>query len=120
MVLDISAYNKDKLSDAAGRLVSFYDPFKQAPVDIRVVTNADFGNARGIDIRFDRRFGELFNGTLAYTFEEAKNTGSDPSTYINFGSRVLQRPRRRQQSSASGDPDHRPEAGRTTWPASWR
>ena len=89
MVLDISAYNKDKLSDAAGRLVSFYDPFKQAPVDIRVVTNADFGNARGIDIRFDRRFGELFNGTLAYTFEDAKNTGSDPSTYINFGSRVL-------------------------------
>ena len=89
MVLDISAYNKDKLADAAGRLVSYFDPFKQANVDIRVVTNADFGNARGIDIRFDRRIGELFNGSLAYTFEEAKNTGSDPFTYINFGSRIL-------------------------------
>ena len=106
MVLDISAYNKDKLSDAAGRLVSFYDPFKQAPVDIRVVTNADFGNARGIDIRFDRRFGELFNGTLAYTFEDAKNTGSDPSTYINFGSRVL--------NASSGGNNPPPQAILTT------
>jgi outer membrane receptor for ferrienterochelin and colicin len=89
MVLDISAYNKDKLSDAAGRLVSFFDPQKRQNVDIRVITNADFGNARGVDIRFDRRVGELFNGSIAYTFEEAKNTGSDPFTYINFGSRIL-------------------------------
>ncbi|MEO8138391.1 MAG: TonB-dependent receptor [Gemmatimonadota bacterium] len=89
MVLDISAYNKDKLSDAAGRLVSFYDPFKQQNQDLRVITNADFGNARGVDVRFDRRIGELFNGSIAYTYEEAKNTGSDPFTYINFGSRIL-------------------------------
>jgi hypothetical protein len=89
MVLDISAYNKDKLSDAAGRLVSYYDPFKQQNTDIRVITNADFGNARGVNLRFDRRIGELFNGTLAYTFEDSKNTGSDPYTYINYGSRIL-------------------------------
>jgi carboxypeptidase family protein/TonB-dependent receptor-like protein len=89
MVLDISAYNKDKLSDATLRLVSFYDPFKKQNVDIRVATNADFGNTRGIDVRFDRRIGELFNGAVAYTYEDAKNTGSDPFTYINFGSRLL-------------------------------
>jgi hypothetical protein len=89
MVLDLSAYNSDKLSDAAGRLVSFYDPFKKSNVDLRVITNADFGNTRGINLRFDRRIGELFNGTLAYTFEDAKNTGSDPLTYINYGSRIL-------------------------------
>ena len=89
MVLDLSAYNKDKLSDAAGRLLSYYDPFKQQNVDLRVITNADFGNSRGVNLRFDRRIGELFNGTLAYTFEDAQNTGSDPQTYINFGSRIL-------------------------------
>ena len=89
MVLDLSAYNKDKLSDAAGRLLSYYDPLRQQNNDIRVVTNADFGNTRGINVRFDRRIGDLFNGTLAYTFEDAKNTGSDPYTYINFGSRIL-------------------------------
>jgi outer membrane receptor for ferrienterochelin and colicin len=89
MVLDVSAYNKDKLSDAAGRLVSLYDPSTQANQSVRVITNADFGNTRGLDIRFDRRFGELFNGVLSYTYENAKNTGSDPFTYINYGSRIV-------------------------------
>ena len=53
------------------------------------MTNADFGNTRGVDLRLDRRFGNLFNGTLSYTFQQAKNTGSDPDTYLDFGSRVL-------------------------------
>lgn len=106
MVLDISAYNKDKLSDAAGRLVSFVDPFRGSNVDIRVATNADFGNTRGIDIRFDRRIGELFNGSVAYTFEEAKNTGSDPFTYINFGSRLL--------NAIGGGNQPPPQAAQTT------
>ncbi len=89
MVLDVSAYNKDKLSDAAGRLISYYDPFLRQNNNIQVITNADFGNARGVDVRFDRRIGELFNGSLAYTYEEAKNTGSNPFTYLAFGSRIL-------------------------------
>jgi hypothetical protein len=90
MVLDISAYNKDILSDAAGRLVSFSDPARLGEnVDIRIFTNADFGNARGIDLRLDRRIGRFFNGVLSYTFQDAKNTGSDPFTYINFGSRII-------------------------------
>ena len=90
MVLDISAYNRDNLSDAAGRLVSYPDPSRLgAKVDLRVFTNADFGNTRGIDLRLDRRIGRFFNGVLAYTFQDAKNTGSDPFTYINFGSRII-------------------------------
>ncbi len=90
MVLDISAYNKDILSDATGRLVSFPDPARLGEnVDIRIFTNADFGNARGIDLRLDRRIGRFFNGVLSYTFQDAKNTGSDPFTYINFGSRII-------------------------------
>jgi Carboxypeptidase regulatory-like domain/TonB-dependent Receptor Plug Domain len=106
MVLDISAYNKDKLADAAARLVSYFDPLRKQNTDIRVVTNADFGNARGVDVRFDRRIGELFNGSLAYTFEEAKNTGSDPFTYINFGSRIL--------NAVSGGNQPPPQAAQTT------
>jgi hypothetical protein len=90
MVLDVSAYNKDILSDAAGRLVSFSDPARLGEnVDLRIFTNADFGNARGIDLRLDRRIGRFFNGVLSYTFQDAKNTGSDPFTYINFGSRII-------------------------------
>jgi hypothetical protein len=89
MVLDLAAYNKDNLSNAAGRLVSLLDPTAGSNANVRMITNADFGNTRGIDVRLDRRFGNLFNGTLAYTFQDAKNTGSDPESYIDFGSRVL-------------------------------
>jgi hypothetical protein len=89
MVLDVAAYNKDNLSNTAGRLVRRFDPLEGNNQDIRVITNADFGNTRGVDVRLDRRFGNLFNGTLAYTFQQAKNTGSDPDTYLDFGSRVI-------------------------------
>ncbi|HEX2251328.1 MAG TPA: TonB-dependent receptor [Gemmatimonadales bacterium] len=89
MVLDLAAYNKDNLANPAGRLVSTYDPTTRTNVDIRQITNADFGNTRGIDVRLDRRFGNLFNGTIAYSFQDARNTGTDPFTYINFGSRIV-------------------------------
>ncbi len=88
-VLDFSAYNRDAQANQAGRLLSLYDPLKLQNQDIRMMTNADFGNYRGFDVRIDKRIGSLFNGSLAYTYSDAKNTGSDPFTYINFGSRIL-------------------------------
>ena len=57
--------------------------------DFRILTNLDFGNVRGIDVRLDRRFGNFFNGTIAYAYQQAKNTGSDPFTYTNYGSRIV-------------------------------
>jgi hypothetical protein len=89
MVLDIAAYNKDNLANAAGRLVSRFDPLRGVSSNIQMMTNADFGNTRGVDVRLDRRFGNFFNGTVAYTFQQAKNTGSDPETYLNFGARLI-------------------------------
>ena len=89
MVLDLAFYNKDNLANAANRLINLPDPSTGGTGGVRLLTNADFGNTRGIDVRLDRRFGNLFNGTLSYSFQDAKNTGSDPDTYIDFGSRVL-------------------------------
>jgi hypothetical protein len=89
MVLDFAAYNKDHLSNAANRKISLPDASTGANGTINMLTNADFGNTRGIDVRLDRRFGNLFNGTLSYSFMDAKNTGSDPDTYVDFGARVL-------------------------------
>ncbi|HYF39546.1 MAG TPA: TonB-dependent receptor [Gemmatimonadales bacterium] len=89
MVLDLSAYNKDNLANAANRLISLPNPGTGANENIRMLTNLDFGNTRGLDVRLDRRFGNLFNGTLSYSFMDAKNTGSDPDTYVDFGSRVI-------------------------------
>ncbi len=88
MVLDISVYNKDNLANAAGRLIPRTDPRTGANADLRLQVNQDFGNTRGIDVRIDRRFGQIFNGVLAYSYQDARNTGTDPFTYINFGSRI--------------------------------
>jgi carboxypeptidase family protein/TonB-dependent receptor-like protein len=89
MVLDVAAYNKDIISDPAGRLVNLYDPVLKRNNDFRLLTNLDFGNVRGLDLRVDRRFGNYFNGTISYSYQQAKNTGSDPFTYINYGSRIV-------------------------------
>jgi hypothetical protein len=90
MVLDVSAYNKDKVSDIAGRLYQLPDPHANgATSDFRVYTNADFGNVRGLDFKFDRRFSNLFQGTVSYTFQVAKNTGSDPNSYFNTTARQI-------------------------------
>jgi hypothetical protein len=88
MVLDVTVYNKDNLSNAAGRLIGRTDPRTGGRADVRLTVNQDFGNTRGIDLRLDRRFGNIFNGVLSYSFQDARNTGSDPYTYISFGSRI--------------------------------
>ncbi|MEO5799461.1 MAG: TonB-dependent receptor, partial [Gemmatimonadales bacterium] len=89
MVLDVTVYNKDNLANPAGRLIPLIDPIGNDRNDIRLTVNQDFGNTRGLDLRLDRRFGNIFNGTIAYSFQDAKNTGSDPYSYINYGSRIL-------------------------------
>ena len=88
MVLDVSAYNKDLVSEGAGRTLNIYDPFVGGDPSltneaVNLYTSADFGNVRGIDVRLDRRFGSIFQGTLSYTYQTAKNTGSDPNQYLN-------------------------------------
>ena len=89
MVLDLAAYNKDNLAVAAARYIPVTDPFTGSVAARSRCTNPDYGNTRGIDLRLDRRFGNLFNGTLSYSYQDAENTGSDPVSYIDFGSRVL-------------------------------
>jgi hypothetical protein len=87
-VLDISAYNKDKVSDLAARVVPFYDPYLGKINNVNILTNADYGNVRGIDMNLISRIGDFFNGTLAYTFQVAKSTGTDPFSYLNTTSRA--------------------------------
>jgi hypothetical protein len=83
MVIDVAAFAKNKLSDVTGRSIRLYDPFLQDTVDVQRLTTGDFGIVKGVDIRLDRRIGNLLNGVLAYTFQDAKNTGDDPLSYLN-------------------------------------
>ncbi|HSE65834.1 MAG TPA: carboxypeptidase regulatory-like domain-containing protein, partial [Gemmatimonadales bacterium] len=89
MVLDISAYNKNKLADPAERTQSYYNAIKKSRGFFSVMTNADYGIIRGVDLRLDRRIGQLFNGMLGYTYQHAENTGSNPFTIESYTSLVL-------------------------------
>jgi hypothetical protein len=89
LVFDISAYNKDKVSDLTARIEPFFDPVTGRDVNINVLTNADFGNTRGVDVNIIRRIGDFFNGQVSYTFQVAKNTGSDPLSYLRTTSRQI-------------------------------
>ncbi len=106
MVLDISAYNKDKVSDITARLTSVFDPSQGSIANVNLMTNADFGNSRGLEILLDRRIGQLFQGRLSYTYQSARSTGSDPFEYFQTLAR--------QVSSITGDRTPPPTALLTT------
>jgi outer membrane receptor protein involved in Fe transport len=88
-VLDISAFNRDKVSDVAIRKLAWEDPTNPGVVNyLNTFTNADFGSIRGVDIRMDRRFGRVFDAMLGYSFQDARNTGTDPYTYTDLFARI--------------------------------
>jgi hypothetical protein len=90
LVLDIAAYNKDKVSDLAYRIKPYDDPLNPGrTLNVNVLTNADFGYARGLDFKLDRRVGSWLSASVAYTFQVSKNTGSDPYAYLNTSSRQI-------------------------------
>jgi carboxypeptidase family protein/TonB-dependent receptor-like protein len=88
LVFDVSAYNKDFVANPAYRVQRLPDPANPgATQDINVLTSSDFGYARGIDVSVIRRIGTWLNASLAYTLQFAKNTGSDPFSYLNTSGR---------------------------------
>ena len=86
-ILDVTAYNKDKLADASFRISLVPWPSsRQGPQDGRLLTGLDFGNTKGLDIRLTRRMGEGFTTIVGYSYLNARGTGADPLSYINsFG-----------------------------------
>ncbi len=89
MVLDVALYNRDNIAVAAARTFLVDDPVRQRRSTLVRVTNLDFGNARGVDVRLDRRFGNFFNGTIGYSYQDAKSTASDPLTNQDRGVTVV-------------------------------
>jgi hypothetical protein len=75
-------------------------------LNVNVLTNRDFGNARGIDTKFDWRLASYLSVSAAYTFQVSKNTGSDPLSYLNTFAR--------QVSGLTGDRTPPPEASQRT------
>ena len=75
-----------------------------------ILTNLDFGNVRGIDVRLDRRFGNYFNGTLSATRSSRPRTPAPiRSPTSNYGSRIVNQVGRQQRraAAAAGHPADR-------------
>jgi outer membrane receptor protein involved in Fe transport len=88
-VFDIAAYNRDKQADATYRKLSWDDPTNPGSNKyLNTLSNADFGTIRGVDVRLDRRFGQIFSAMLGYSYQDARNTGTDPFTYTNVFARL--------------------------------
>jgi carboxypeptidase family protein/TonB-dependent receptor-like protein len=90
MVLDLAAYNKDNLAVAAARTIQETNPFTGSRGGHLQMTNADYGNTRGVDLRLDRRIGNLLNGTISYSYQDSKSTGDDPFVNQDAGVVVLE------------------------------
>jgi len=82
LVLDISAFNKKQRSALAARKLPFEDPNREgATIFLNVMTNKDWMESNGFEVKMDKAFGNLSVNSLTYSFIDARGTGSDPWTY---------------------------------------
>jgi hypothetical protein len=73
---------------------------------VNSLTNLDFGNSKGLDFKLDWRVAALLSTSVAYTYQIAKGTGSDPFSYLNGFAR--------QTSALSGTTTPPPEQAQRT------
>lgn len=78
LVVDISAFNKKQRSALSAREFTYDDPNSGVPTRLKVLTNSDFTETNGFEVRVDKAIGRLFSGTMAYSYIDAKGSGSDP------------------------------------------
>ncbi|MDH3426810.1 MAG: carboxypeptidase regulatory-like domain-containing protein [Gemmatimonadota bacterium] len=85
LVVDISAFNKKQKGALASRSIPFEDPNRAgATIFFNVVTNADFTESNGFEVKVDKSVGNMINSNLSYSFLDARGTGSDPFFFENF------------------------------------
>ena len=90
LVLDVAAYNKDFVNQLTYRIVSFDDPANPGRTqNLNILTTADFGYARGVDFKLDKRIGTWLDFSGGYTFQVARSTGSDPFSYLRTSARQI-------------------------------
>ncbi len=83
-VVDVSAYSKKTANSLTYRKLPFGDPVTGGTQYLNVLTNADFSLARGVDVHLDRRFSQIADLALNYSFVNAEGTGSDVGSYVNL------------------------------------
>ena len=103
MVLDISAYNqRQPVQRRRPPAVRCTTRSSCRTRTSGCMTNADFGNTAGSTCGSTGASATCSTARWRTPSADAKNTGSDPFTYINFGSRVVNQVSRRQPAAAAG------------------
>jgi hypothetical protein len=83
-VVDVAAYSRNTRNALTYRAVQYTNPVTTAPINLLVLTNADYSLTRGIDLDVRRRISDFADLALNYSFLDAKGTGSDPTTYTGL------------------------------------
>jgi hypothetical protein len=81
-VFDVSAFNKKQRKALTFRSLPYDDPNNPGfTVYQNVLTNLDFTESTGFEVKLDKAVGNLVMANLSYTFLDARGTGWDPRTY---------------------------------------
>ena len=83
-VVDAAVYSRTTRNALSYRKIQYDDPVTGASIFLNALTNSDFSLNRGLDLRLDRRLGEVADLSLSYSFLDARGTGSDPTTYTSI------------------------------------
>jgi hypothetical protein len=85
LVIDLSAFNKKQRSALSSRKLPFEDPTRPGAIlFLNVLTNKDFTESNGFEVKLDKALGNILTSNMSYTFLDARGTGSDPEFYENF------------------------------------
>lgn len=85
LVVDGAIYSKTTRNGLTIRKLPFGDPNNPAQtIFINVITNGDYAQIRGLDLKLDKRFSQIADFGVNYSFVDARGTGSDPYTYIDL------------------------------------
>jgi len=105
LVIDIAAFNKKQRDGLVFRKLPFEDPTNPGQIFfLNVATNSDFTESNGFDVKIDKGIGNLFQGSISYSFLDAKGTGSDPFTFTSLILRNVS-----NLAAITGQPENAPE-----------
>ena len=81
-VIDLSAFNRKQQRSLTYRSLPYEDPNNPGFIVYQdVLTNLDFTESTGFEVKVDKALSNLFVGSLSYTYLDARGTGWDPWTY---------------------------------------
>jgi hypothetical protein len=84
LVVDLSAFNKKQKDALASRKIPVLSPNTGAITFLNLVTNQDFTESNGFEVKVDKTIGNFVTSNLSYSFLDARGTGGDPFFYEDF------------------------------------